>query len=189
VGWIEAPATASVRPVLRVAVRHRKPNGQFGIEVLITTAPLAELFRWTGTPSGPLGEPPAELLAVTHRSDQRGGGCETSFREDQQGLGLGQRNQKRFAGQQRLLALGALAHNLLVWAKEGRLPTAPRLEQYGVERRVREVLGILGRVEWEPRQGVRRILLTEANPLSRPLLPGLQQRVAALGVVVALGPP
>ncbi|MBI3693612.1 MAG: transposase [Acidobacteria bacterium] len=189
VGWVEEPATAYVRPVRRVAVRHRKRNGQFGIEVLITTAPMAELFGWTGTPSNQMGEPQAELLAITHSYDQRGGGCETSFREDKQGLGMGKRNKKRFEGQQMLVALGALAHNVLVWAKEWLLPTAPRLKKYGVERLVRDVMGILGRVEWEPQQRVSRILLTEANPLAHHLLPGLQQMVAGMGVVVGLGPP
>lgn len=189
VGWVAEPATAYVRPVLRVAVRHRKANGQFGIEVLITTAPRGELFRWTGTPQSQMGEAHAELLAITHSYDQRGGGCETSFRDDKQGLGLGKRNKKRFAGQQMLIALGALAHNVLVWAKEWLLPTVPRLAKYGVERLVRDVMGILGRVEWEAPQRVRCIVLTEANPLSRQLLPGLQQMVAAMGVVVALGPP
>jgi hypothetical protein len=189
VGWVEEPAPGYVRPVQRVAVRYRKPNGQIGIEVLITTAPMGELFRWTGTPQSQRGEPVAELLAITHSYDQRGGGCETSFRDDKQGLGLGKRNKKRFEGQQMLMALGALAHNVLVWAKEWLLPTVPRLAKYGIERLVRDVLGILGRVEWEEEQRVRRIVLTEANPLARHLLPGLQQMVAARGVVVALGPP
>jgi hypothetical protein len=188
VGVVEEPATAYVRPVQRVAVRHRKPNGQFGIEVLINSAPLAELFRWTGTPRDQIGEPQAELLAITHGYDQRGGGCETSFREEKQGLGLGKRNKKRFAAQQMVMALGGLAHNVLVWAKEWLVESVPRLAKYGVERRVRDVMGILGRVEWE-REGVRRIVLTEANPLARHLRPGLQRMVAGLGVVVALGPP
>jgi hypothetical protein len=39
---------------------------------------------------------------------------------------------------------------VLVWAKEWLLPAVPRLQKYGVERLVREVLGILGRGEWEP---------------------------------------
>lgn len=189
VGFVEEPGTAYVRPVRRVAVRHRKPNGQLGIEVLINSAPMAELFRWTGTPRDQIGEPQAELLAITHGYDQRGGGCETSFREDKQGLGLGRRNKKRFEAQQVVMALGALAHNVLVWAKEWLLERVPRLAKYGVERRVRDVMGILGRVEWEGGQGVKRIHLTEANPLAHHLLPGLQQMLAGLGVVVALGPP
>jgi Transposase DDE domain group 1 len=189
VGWVTEPATAYLRPVRRVAVRHRKPNGQFGIEVLITTVPMAELFAWTETSPSPIGEPQAELLAIVHGYDQRGGGCETSFRDDKQGLQMGKRNKKRFEGQQMLMALGALAHNVLVWAKEWLLPAVPRLAKYGVQRLVRDVMGVLGRVEWEEGQRVRRILLTEANPLARQLLPGLQQLVARIGVVVALGPP
>lgn len=189
VGWVEEAATAYLLPVRRLAVRHRKPNGQFGVEVLITTVPLEELFCWTGTSAAQMGEPHAELLAIAHSYDQRGGGCETSFQGDKQGLGLGKRNKKRFAAQQMLVQLGALAHNVLMWAKEWLLSAAVRLEKYGVKRLVRDVLGILGRVEWDPEGRVRRILLTEADGLARRLLPGFQQMVAGTGAVVALGPP
>ena len=189
VGWVEEAPTAYVRPVRRVAVRHRKPNGQYGIEVLITTVPPAELFRWTGTPSSQLGEPKAELLATAHSYDQRGGGCETSFQGDKQGLGMGKRNKKRFEAQQMLVQPGALAHNVLIWAKEWLVPEAPQLEKYGVKRMVRDVLGILGRVEWDGEQRVRRVVLTEADGLARRLLPGFRHLITETGVVVALGPP
>jgi hypothetical protein len=189
VGWVEEPSTAYVRPVRRLAVRHRKPNGQYGIEVLITTAPVEELFGWTGTPAEKIGEQKAELLAVAHSYDQRGGGCETSFQGDKQGLGMTQRNKKRFAAQQMLVQLEVLAHNVLMWAKEWLLPMVPRLEKYGIKRLVRDVLGILGRVEWDEEQRVRGILLTEADGLAQRLLPGFQQMVAGAGAVVALGPP
>lgn len=189
VGWVEEATRAYVRPVRRLSVRHRKPNGQFGVEVLITTAPMAELFRWTRMPATQIGEAQAELLAIAHSYDQRGGGCETSFQGDKQGLGMGKRNKKRFEAQQMVVALGALAHNVLIWAKEWLLPKVPRLEKYGIKRLVRDVMEILGRVEWEEQQRVRRILLTETNPLSRQVQPGLQQMIAKTGVVVVLGPP
>src|SRR5712692_4672455 len=44
VGWVTEPATASVRPVRRLAVRYRKPNGQWGVEVLISNVPMAEVY-------------------------------------------------------------------------------------------------------------------------------------------------
>lgn len=187
VGWVEEPATAYVRPVLRLAVRHRKPNGQWGIEVLITTVPMAEVFGWTGTDASRIGEPQAELLATAHGYDQRGGACETSFRGDKQGLGMAKRNKKRFCAQQMGVQLGALAHNVLVWAKEWLLPASPRLSKYGVERLVRDVMGILGRVEWDSERRVRRIVLTEANQLAHHVITGFQQLVASAGVVVVLG--
>jgi hypothetical protein len=79
---------------------------------LITTVPLEELFRWTGTKAEQTGDPHAELLAIAHSYDQRGGGCETSFQGDKQGLG--KRNKKRFEAQQMLVQLGALAHNVFL---------------------------------------------------------------------------
>jgi DDE family transposase len=189
VGWVTEPATAYVRPVRRLAVRHRKPNGQWGVEVLITNVPLAEVCRATGTAATALAEPAGELLATAHFYDQRGGGCETSFQGDKQGLGMGKRNKKRFCGQQMLVQLQALAHNVLVWGKEWLLPAVPRLAPYGVQRLVRDVWGILGRVEWAAEGRVAGIRLTDANPLAAHLLPGLQQLVAPAGVAVGLGPP
>ena len=102
---------------------------------------------------------------------------------------MGKRNKKRFCGQQMLVQLQVLAHNVLIWGKEWLLPAVPRLAKYGVQRLVRDVWGILGRVEWTAERPVAGIRLTEANPLAAQLLPGLQRLVAASGVVVGLGPP
>ena len=185
VGWVEEPATAYVRPVRRLAVRYRKANGQRGVEVLITTAPLPEVFRRLGTPASE--EPAGELIALAHFYDQRGGACETSFRDDKQGLGLTKRNKKRFCAQEMLVQLGALAHNVLAWAKEWLVPAAPRLAKYGVQRLVRDVMGILGRVELDGDGRVRRIVLTDANPLARQVVTAFQQLVASVGIAVVLG--
>jgi len=186
VGWVEEPATAYVRPVRRLAVRYRKANGQQGVEVLITNAPLPEVFRRLGTPAS--DEPAAELIALAHFYDQRGGACETSFRDDKQGLGLTKRNKKRFCAQQMLVQLGALAHNVLVWAKGWLVPAAPRLAKYGVQRLVRDVMGILGRVELDGEGQVQRIVLTEASPLARQVVAAFQQLGASVGFAVILGP-
>ena len=85
--------------------------------------------------------------------------------------------------------LGLLAHNVLVWAKGWLLPLAPRLAKYGVKRLVRDVLGIMGRVEWDEQRRVRGIVLTSAHPLAPLLLAGFEQLVAAMGVAVVLGHP
>lgn len=186
VGWVAEPATAYVRPVRRLAVRYRKANGQQGVEVLITNAPLPEVFRRLGTPAR--DEPAGELLALAHFYDQRGGACETSFRDDKQGLGLTKRNKKRFCAQQMLGQLGALAHNVLVWARGWLIPAAPRLAKYGVQRLVRDVMGILGRVERDGEGRVQRIVLTDASPLARQVVAAFQQLGASVGIAVILGP-
>jgi hypothetical protein len=43
-----------------------------------------------------VADPVAVLAAYVTFYDQRGGGIETSFKGDKQGLGLTQRNKKRF---------------------------------------------------------------------------------------------
>jgi len=153
--------------------------------VLITNAPLPEVFRRLGTPAS--DEPAAELIALAHFYDQRGGACETSFRDDKQGLGLTKRNKKRFCAQQMLVQLGALAHNVLIWAKGWLVPAAPRLAKYGVQRLVRDVMGILGRVELDGDGRVQRIVLTEASPLARQVVAAFQQLGASVGIAVILG--
>jgi hypothetical protein len=62
------------------------------------------------------------VLAYVSLYDQRGGGVETAFKEDKQGLGITKRSKKRFAAQQVVALLGALAHNVLTWAKRWMLP-------------------------------------------------------------------
>ena len=52
---------------------------------------------------------------------------------DKQGLGITKRNKKRFEAQQMLVQLGALAHNVLVWAREWLAPLAPLLADAGAE--------------------------------------------------------
>ena len=42
---------------------------------------------------------------------------EIEIKEDKQGLGTTHRNKKRFAAQQMVTQLEALAHNTLVWAR------------------------------------------------------------------------
>jgi hypothetical protein len=75
--------------------------------------------------------------------DERGGGIETDFRSDRQGLGLSKRRKHRMAAQQMLIELGGRAHNLLVWtARELGAP----LNQYGIVKLVRDVFQVDGYV-------------------------------------------
>jgi hypothetical protein len=189
VGLVEQAATAYVRPVVRIAVRYRKPNGQLGVEVLITSVPWEEILRRVAPPPGTKGAVPTELLATTYLYDGRGGGCETSFKGGKQGLGMTKRNKKRMEAQQMVMQLGALAHNVLVWSKGWLARAAPRLEKYGIVRLVRDVMGILGRVEQDAGGQVCRIVLNEASKLAQQCLTAFQQLLATGGVAVVLGKP
>jgi hypothetical protein len=120
--------------------------------------------------------------------DQRGGGVETSFKEDKQGLGLTKRSKKRFAAQQMVVYLGILAHNVLVWARTWLAPALPRLARYGLVRLVRDIWGISGFVVHDPRTGsVLRIVLNRAAPLAPALAAALHRLLAPDHVAVSSG--
>jgi len=55
--------------------------------------------------------------------------------------GLTKRTKKRCAAQQMVLALGALAHNVLVWARAWLAPHVPALAHFGLPRLVRVASG------------------------------------------------
>jgi hypothetical protein len=77
--------------VVRIAVRKRKPNGQWGIAVLISTLLPTEVCELTGGHAEQFLSSMQVLLAHVRLYDQRGGGVETSFKGDKQGLGLSKR--------------------------------------------------------------------------------------------------
>ena len=61
--------------------------------------------------------------------------------------------------------LGALAHNVLTWAKRWMLPVGPAIQRLGIKRLVRDVFGVTGRVEVDHEGHVRHIVLNQANRL------------------------
>jgi len=85
---------------------------------------------------------------------------ETSFKEDKQGLGLTKRTKKRFAAHQMVLALGTLAHNVLVWARAWLAPHVPALAHDGLRRLVRDVFHMSGLILRDPTTG--RVLVMVA---------------------------
>src|SRR6185312_3089120 len=116
-GWVTEAADAYVRPVKRIAVRCRQQDGTFAYGVLISALSAQQALTLTDQPLCLLEDPAAVLLAYVTFYDQRGGGIETSFKGDKQGLGIGKRSKKRFEAQQMLILLGSLAHNVVVWAR------------------------------------------------------------------------
>jgi len=188
VGWVTAEPTAYVRPVRRLAVRVRKANGQWGVGALVSTLAPRDVILLTRQPIDRVTDPTAVLLAYVSFYDQRGGGVETSFKEDKQGLGLTKRTKKHFAAQQMVLALGTLAHNVLVWARAWLAPHVPPLAHYGLLRLVRDVLHISGAIFLDPTTGqVRRLVLNAAAPLADGLVTALRVLLAPTQVAVSLG--
>jgi hypothetical protein len=175
------------RTVTRVAVRCRLANGRWGVGVVICTLPPADALRLAGQDPSQAADARACALAYVSLYDRRGGGVETTFKEDKQGLGITKRSKKRFAAQQVVVALGALAHNVLVWAKRWLHDQLPGLARYGVKRLVRDVFGVSGQVELDAQGHVTHIILNQANRLSHWLLPALQALASSADVAITLG--
>ena len=174
------------RTITRIAVRCRKANGQGGVGVVLATLSIAEAIALLG-PEDRDATAATPLLAYVYLYDQRGGGVETTFKEDKQGLGLTKRNKKRFEAQQIVTGLGTLAHNVLVWARGWLVEHAPRLRRFGIKRLVRDALGISGRVEFDEAGRVRAVVLSRADRLAHHLLAALQALLTAEHIAVSLG--
>jgi hypothetical protein len=192
VGFIPVPASdyhagQYRRTITRVAVRCRLATGAWGVGVVISSLSVADACALAGLDPTAASDPTLALLAYVYLYDQRGGGVETAFKEDKQGLGITKRNKKRFAAQQVVIALGALAHNVLTWAKRWVVALAPAIQRLGIKRLVRDVFGINGHVHIDRQGHVRQIVLNQANRLARHLLVALQTLASSADVAVTLG--
>jgi hypothetical protein len=184
-GWVTETTEAYVRPLRRIAVRCRKPDGKFAYGVLLSAVSAQHVLTLTGQSLSLLEEPAAVLLAYVTFYDQRGGGVETSFKGDKQGLGIGTRSKKRFAAQQIVLLLGTLAHNVIVWARHWL--ASPALSHYGMLRMVRDVFHISGFLLTDACGQVVQIVLNQAAPLAPALVDPLRQLLAGAHMAVNLG--
>src|SRR6266566_5212513 len=184
-GWVTELSNAYVRPVKRIAVRCRQQDGKFAYGVLISTLSAQHVLGLTGQPLSSLDDPAAVLLASVTFYDQRGGGVETSFKGDRQGLGIGKRSKKRFAAQQVVMLLGSLAHNVIVWARHWL--ASPSLHHYGTLRMVRDVFHISGFLLTDAFGQVVQLVLNQAAPLAAALVHPLRELLACAQVAVNLG--
>jgi hypothetical protein len=176
VGRVTASAVDYIREVHRIAVRWRKQNDQWEYAVVISTLTAREVLAETGQPPEAARDHQAVTLAYVRFYDARGGGVETAIKDDKQGLGLTKRSKRRFAAQQMVVLLGALAHNVLVWARGWLAPHEPRLRRYGLKRLVRDVFHISGCLLRDARGQLVGIVLNQHAPLVR----GLARSLAVL---------
>ncbi len=182
-GWVTEAADDYVRPVKRIVVRCRQQDGKFAYGVLISTLSAQHVLVLTGLPLAVLDDPAAVLLAYVTFYDQRGGGVETSFKGDKQGLGMSKRSKKRFEAQ--LMLLGSLAHNVISWARAWL--ASPALRQYGMLRMVRDVFHISGFLLTDAFGQVVQIVLNQTAPLAPALVDPLGALLARTHVAVNLG--
>ena len=176
---------AYVRPVKRIAVRCRQQDGEFAYGVLISALSAQHVLGLTSQPLCLLDDPAAVLLAYVTFYDQRGGGVETSFKGDKQGLGMSKRSKKRFEAQQMLMLLGSLAHNIIVWARVWL--ASPALRKSGMLRMVRDVFHISGFLLTDALGQVVQIVLNQAAPLATVLVDPLGALLACTHVAVNWG--
>jgi len=184
-GWVTETTEAYVRPVQRIAVRCRKLDGQFAYGVLISALSAQHVLTLTDQSLSLLADPATVLLAYVTFYDQRGGGVETSFKGDRQGLGIGKRSKKRFAAQQMVMLLGSLAHNVIVWARHWL--ASPALHHYGTLRMVRDVFHMSGFLLIDAFGQVVQIVLNQAAPLAPALVDPLCHLLAGTQVAINLG--
>jgi hypothetical protein len=184
-GWVTEASSAYVRPVKRIAVRCRQQDGAWAVGVLLSTLSARQVLVLTGQPLALLEDPAAVLLAYVTFYDQRGGGVETSFKGDKQGLGIGKRGKKRFAAQQMVMLLGTLAHNVIVWARHWL--ASPTLQHYGTLRMVRDVFHISGFLLTDACGQVTQLVLNQAAPLASALVHPLRKLLLCAQVAVNLG--
>lgn len=188
-GWVKTPALEYVLPVHRIAVRCRKSNGQWGVGVLLSTLDAASVLSLTQAPARCQADPAAVLLSYVYLYDQRGGGIETSFKGDHQGLGSTKRSKKRFEAQQMVMLLGALAHNVVIWARQWLTQAAApsKLQRYGLLRMVRDVFHVSGLLTLDASGHIIQIVLNQATPLAPILVHALQVLLAPAHVAVQEG--
>jgi hypothetical protein len=186
-GWVTTAADMYCRPVSRIAVRCRKKNGQWGYGVILSTLSPKDVLLLTGGYEQDVDNPNAVLLAYVNFYDERGGGIEIEIKEDKQGLATTKRNKKRFEAQQVLIQLEALAHNVLVWARQWLAPRCPKVARLGIKRLVRDAFRLDGLLVFDQTFDLVQVILNRADPLAQELSTGLASLLAQEHVAVTLG--
>lgn len=182
-------------PTRQLVVRRRKANRKqkngepsWALAVIVTNLSDSDLQRLAGQGAKAQASVPA-LWTLVHAYDKRGGGIETAFREDKQALGLSKRNKRSFAGQEMLLLLTQMAHNLLVWARRVLSRMIVPWRAYGLKRLIREVLCVQGQAELTASGHLVGITFNSAHPASRywcrvlPKLAAFDEMYANLGKI------
>lgn len=186
IGWVEEQASYA-KPVVRVAARCQRANGQWAVGVLVSTLTAADVIALTRRPCHEVQDPDAVLRAHVYFYDARGGGIETINKEDKQGLGLTARNKKRFVAQEMLVLLGALAHNVIVWVRGWIADRAPQVSPYGIMRMVRDVFTTSGFLEWDADGNLTHVTLNVLDPLVKGLVAALQGLLQQEPIIVNSG--
>ena len=133
---------------------------------------------------------PAQLLSQLHFYDARATIESASIRGDKQGLKLVKRHpqagtRQSLGGQEMLILLAQLAHNLIVWARGWLGSIEPKLAEYGIKRWVRDLLTMKGRLTFKAGQIVK-VRLGRLQELARRFFAPLATFGSQLGVRLIL---
>ncbi len=184
-GWIEQ-CHPYEKPTRQLAVRCAKQDGSWRGQVLVFNLSDDSLL-WL-TPHLEATDPDYKvMLAAVYAYDQRGGAAETSIKGSKQGLGLTKRNKKRFQAQEMLLLMAQLAHNLVLWTRDGLAACRPALGQFGMLRMVRDAFHVPGKLVFDTNGRIVQITLNQAHSLARPFVAALGAFLARDGTVANLG--
>ncbi len=158
--------------------------------MLISTLSPADVLALTQPEALLDADAATVLLAYVWLYDQRGGGVETSFKGDKQGLGSHKRSKKHFEAKPMVILLGSLAHHVVAWAQ--RWLTAPpasasKLQHYGTLRMMRDVFQVSGFLIIDALGHIVQIVLNQAAPLASLLVDSLRRLLAPEHVAVNLG--
>lgn len=144
--------------------------------LIISTEHLAQLEEWK----------PTQLVEQLHFYDSRATIESASIRGDKQGLKLVKRRKHTLAGQEMLILLAHLAHNLIVWARGWLSDLEPKLADYGIKRWVRDLLTMKGKLTFKDNQLVK-VRLSPLHQLARRFFEPLATYFQQIGVRLILG--
>ena len=108
-------------------------------------------------------------------------------RGDKQGLGLSRRNKHLFEAQEMLVLLAQMAHNIVIWTRNELAQADPRMQKYGIQRTVRDVLQIPGCVHVGSDGNVELITLNCKHPLAPVFQKAFASTLAADDLSLILG--
>jgi hypothetical protein len=125
------------------------------------------------------------LLGQLAFYDKRAGIESASFCSDKQGLGLARRRKRSLFGQEMLIGLAQLAHNLIMWQREQLSENEPKIAQYGIKCWVRDWLGMGGRLTFQDGQIVK-VRVPKRHEVSRQFKSALKKWATHSGVRLIL---
>jgi hypothetical protein len=186
IAWAADPY-AYHKPIRQLLVRTRKQDGTWSFSLLVCNAPDILLAQLGHTPIRRDRREVDRMLAMLYAYDRRGGGAETQFKADKQGLFLAKRNKQSFAAQEMLVLLAQLAHNLLIWTRNALPDTQPVFHRLGILRLVRDVLTIPGKIELDSQGRMLAIILNQRCPYAAALVDAFSDALATDGLVLDIG--